>query len=380
VNELTFNLQSLEDQSVLRKMLCVLLFVSISSALLLADQITLKNGDHLTGRIVKSDGKTLVLHTEFAGDVSIQFVAIEQITTDQELHVDLKGGKTAVGTVTTSEGKLEIATKSSGTVETPKEDVTVIRNDAEQTAYDKSLHPTLRHGWTGGTNIGFSLARGNSETENLALAFNADHPTLKDKISLFASSIYTTNQLATPSTVANLVTGGLRYDRNINHKMFGFVGADFMSNQLQFLDLRSVYDGGLGFHAIKTDKTVLDFFAGGNYTHETYSNGPPVTPTTTPTTYTSYGKTNKFAALTLGEELSQKLGASTVVTQKLYFYPDLNDTSQYRGTFNFGTVTKIGKRLGWQNQFADVYVTNPPSTAKKNDVIFSTGINISFAH
>jgi putative salt-induced outer membrane protein len=380
VNELTFNLQSLEDQSVLRKMLCVLLFVSISSALLLADQITLKNGDHLTGRIVKSDGKTLVLHTEFAGDVSIQFVAIEQITTDQELHVDLKGGKTAVGTVTTSEGKLEIATKSSGTVETPKEDVTVIRNDAEQTAYDKSLHPTLRHGWTGGTNIGFSLARGNSETENLALAFNADHPTLKDKISLFASSIYTTNQLATPSTVANLVTGGLRYDRNINHKMFGFVGADFMSNQLQFLDLRSVYDGGLGFHAIKTDKTVLDFFAGGNYTHETYSNGPPVTPPTTPTTYTSYGKTNKFAALTLGEELSQKLGASTVVTQKLYFYPDLNDTSQYRGTFNFGTVTKIGKRLGWQNQFADVYVTNPPSTAKKNDVIFSTGINISFAH
>jgi hypothetical protein len=58
----------------------------------------------------------------------------------------------------------------------------------------------------------------------------------------------------------------------------------------------------------------------------------------------------------------------------------MNDTSQYRGTFNFGTVTKIGKRLGWQNQFADVYVTNPPSTAKKNDVIFSTGINISFAH
>src|SRR5271169_941352 len=223
-------------------MLCVLLFVSIWSGLMLADQITLKNGDRLTGKIVKSDAKTLVLHTEFVGDLTIQFAAIDQITTDQELHADLKGGKTAVGTVTTSDGKLEIATKSGGTVETPKEDVTVIRNDAEQTAYDKSLHPTLRHGWTGGTNIGFSLARGNSETENLALAFNADHPTLKDKISLFASSIYTTNQLATPSTVANLVTGGLRYDRNINPKMFGFVGADFMSNQLQFLDLRAVYD------------------------------------------------------------------------------------------------------------------------------------------
>ena len=366
----------------LRKMLGVVLFVSISSALMLADQITLKNGDRLTGKIVKSDSKTLVLHTEFAGDVTIQFAAIDQITTDQELHVDLKGGKTAVGTVTTSDGKLEIATKTSGTVEAPKEDVTVIRNDAEQTAYDKSLHPTLRRGWTGGANVGFSLARGNSETENLALAFNATHPTLKDKLSLYASSVYTGNSApgAVPSTIANLITGGLRYDRNINPKMFSFVGADFMSNQLQFLDLRAVYDGGLGFHVVKTKITVLDFFAGGNFTHETYSNGPVVTPIQTPPTYTSYGKTNKFAALTLGEELSQKLGASTVLTQKLYFYPDLNDASEYRGTFNFGTVTKISKWLGWQNQFADVYVTNPPSTAKKNDVIFTTGLNISFAH
>ncbi|HEY6337834.1 MAG TPA: DUF481 domain-containing protein [Candidatus Sulfotelmatobacter sp.] len=364
----------------LRKMLGTFLFVSISSALMLADQITLKNGDHLTGKIVKSDAKTLVLHTDYAGDLTVQFAAIDQITTDQELHVDLKGGKTAVGIVTTSDGKLEIATKTGGTVEAPREDVTVIRNDAEQTAYDKSLHPSLRHGWTGGTNVGFSLARGNSETENLALAFNAAHPTLNDKISLYASSVYTENNApgAVPRTIANLVTGGLRYDRNVNAKMFGFVGADFMSNQLQFLDLRAVYGGGVGFHAMKTAKTVLDLLAGANYTHETYSNG--LLNPTPPPAYTSYGVTNKFGALTLGEELTQKLGSTTVLTQKLYFYPDLNDTSQYRGTFNFGTVTKISKWLGWQNQFADVYVTNPPATAKKNDVIFTTGLNFSFAH
>jgi len=367
---------------VLRKMLRVLLFVSISSVLMLADQITLKNGDRLTGKIVKSDGKTVVLHTESAGDVTIQFSAIDQITTDQQLHVGMKDGKTAVGQVTSNDGKLEIATKTGGTVETPRDDVTVIRNDAEQTAYDKSLHPTLRQGWTGGTNIGFSLARGNSETENLALSFNAAHPTLKDKITLSAGSVYTRNNApgAVPATIANLVEGGIRYDRNINPRMFAFVGADFMSNQLQFLDLRGVYGGGFGFHAIKSAKTTLDFLGGGNYTHETYSNGPPVTPITVPPTYTSYGQTNKFGALTLGEELTQKLGTSTVLTQKLYFYPDLNDTSEYRGTFNFGSVTKISKWLGWQNQFADVYVTNPPSTAKKNDVIFTTGLSVSFAH
>ena len=36
-----------------------------------ADQVTLKNGDRLTGKIVKSDAKTLVFKAEFGGEVSL---------------------------------------------------------------------------------------------------------------------------------------------------------------------------------------------------------------------------------------------------------------------------------------------------------------------
>lgn len=349
------------------------------SSFLFADQVTLKNGDRLTGTVVKSDGKTLVLHTDASGDVTLKYDAIQEIKTDEELHVSLKGGKTVVGPVTTSDGKLEIATKAAGTVEVPKEDVTLIRNDAEELAYEKSLHPGLMHGWNGGANVGFSVARGNSQTENLALAINAVHPTLNDKITLYVSSIDTKNDLATPSTVANLEQGGFRYDRNLNPRLFVFGAADFMSNALQFLDLRQVYTGGFGYHAIKSDKTILDFLGGLNYTHETYSNGYPV-PNSLPVVYESYGKTNRFAALTLGEELNQKAGKSTLITQSFDFYPDLQQTGQYRGTFDLGTVTKISKWLGWQNQFSDIYVSNPPTSAKKNDVLLTTGLNISFTH
>src|SRR5579863_6604788 len=154
--------------------LILITLLGLSSALF-GDQVTLKNGDRLTGTVVKSDGKTLVLHTDAAGDVTIQFAAIQEIKTDtnNELHVSLKGGKTAVGPVTTSDGNIEIATKTAGTVEAPKDDVTLIRNDAEQKAHDKSLHPGLAHGWNGGVNVGFSIARGNSQTEKLALPINA---------------------------------------------------------------------------------------------------------------------------------------------------------------------------------------------------------------
>jgi putative salt-induced outer membrane protein YdiY len=356
--------------------LVFILFVSVSCGLALADQITLKNGDHLTGKVVKSDGKTLVLHTEAAGDVTIQFAAIQEIKTDEDLHVVLKDGKTAVGPVTSNDGKLEVATKAGGTVEASKDDVSVIRNDAEQAAYDKSLHPGLMHGWNGGVNVGFALARGNNQTENLAIAFNAAHPTLNDKITLYESSVYTKNNApgASPSTVADIAEGGLRYDRDLRPPLFAFVGADFMADALQGLNLRSVGSAGLGLHVIKNDKTMLDLLAGGNFTNENYTETNPNAPPPT------RKLVHNFAGLTLGEELTHKLGSSTVLMQKLYFYPDLTDTGQYRGAFDLGTVTKISKWLGWQNQFSDIYVSNPPAGKKKNDLIFTTGLNISFTH
>jgi putative salt-induced outer membrane protein YdiY len=173
-----------------------------------------------------------------------------------------------------------------------------------------------------------------------------------------------------------LEQGGLRYDRNLNPKVFVFGAADFQANALQFLDLRGVYGGGFGYHAIASDATTLNLLGGINFTHETYSNGALISPGV----FASYGVTNKFAALTLGEELLHKLGKSTVITQNLYFYPNLQDTGEYRGTFNLGTVTKISKSFGWQNQFGDIYVSNPPAGAKKNDIVITTGLNYSFTH
>ena len=350
------------------------LFVALN---LFADQVTLKNGDHLTGKIVKGDGKSIVLHTDAEGDITIQLSSIQEIKADQQLHIGLKNGKTIVGPVTGTDGKLQVATKNAGTVEVPESDITVIRNDAEETAFEKAQHPGLRHGWTGGANVGFSVARGNSETENLALAFNAVHTSASDKWTLYATSIDTTNNLATPSTVANLETGGIRYDHNLNARAFVFGSADYMANALQYLDLRSIYSGGFGVHAIKNTKTTLDVFGGVAYTHETYSNGAPIAGTPF---FVSYGMTSRFAALTLGDQFTQQLGKSTALTQSVNFLPDLQHTGQYQAILNIGTVTKLSKVLGWQNQFNDIYVSNPPIGTKTNDVVFTTGLNLTFSH
>jgi Protein of unknown function, DUF481 len=365
---------------VLRKFNVVALMVSLGLAsTALADQVTLKNGDRLSGKIVKSDGKTLVLHTEFAGDVTVQFPAITQITTDEALHVALSNGQTAVGTISTTDGKIEVAPKAGAPMEVPKENVSAIRNDAEELAYEKTIHPGLLEGWTGAANVGFSLTRGNSQTENLALGFNSARTTTADKITLYSNAVYGTNQLAIPSTTANTETGGIRYDRNVNPRAFLFVSADFMSNALQDLNLRSVGSIGGGLHAIKNAGTTLDFLAGGNFTDENYTETVTNTSVSPPTT-TSFKDIHNFGALTLGEELMHKLGKSTVLNEKFYFFPDLTQRGQYRGTFDLALVTKISKWLGWQSDFNDIYVTNPPPGTKQNDLILTTGLNIAFTH
>ena len=343
----------------------LIVFVAILlSSQLFADQLVMKNGDRLSGAIVKSDDKSLVIKTDYAGEVTVQWSAVQEMNSTAPLHVGLKNGKTLVGPVTSENGNLAVAT-SSGKVEASRGSVSVIRNDAEQTAYDKSLNPGWGEGWTGGANFGFALTRGNSQTKNLALAFNADRKTLHDKLSLYANSVFATNDApgATPSTSADAKQGGIRYDHDITPRLFAFVNGDFQSDALQTLNLRSVFGGGLGIHVIKAEATTLDLLGGANYTHESYD-----------------AFSRNLAAITFGEEFMHKLHKSTVLTQTFYFYPDLTNTGEYRGTFNFGTVTKISKWLGWQNAFGDIYVSNPPLGKKQNDILLTTGLNVSFTH
>lgn len=343
-----------------------LIVIFLCPAALFADQIVLKNGDRLSGTIEKSDDKILIIKTEFAGEVTVEWPAVQEINSTQALTVSLSDGKTVVGRVTTSDGNLSVATANAGTVTEPKASVTKLFGEAEQAAYEKSLHPGLLEGWKGGANVGFALTRGNSQSKNLALAFTADRKTLHDHLGLYTNSVYATNDApgATPATTANSVQGGMRYDHDLTPRLFAYVGADFQTDALQTLDLRSVFGGGLGWHVIQNPSTTLDLLGGVNYTREKYTFLP----------------SRSFAAASAGEELNHKLGMNTVLIQKLYFFPNLNDTGEYRATFNFGTVTKINKWLGWQNAFGDIYVTNPPAGSKQNDILLTTGLNISFAH
>jgi putative salt-induced outer membrane protein YdiY len=283
------------------------LFLAFSSPLLFADQVAFKNGDRLTGTILKSDAKTLAIKTIVAGEVSVSWPEIVEVRSDLPLHVELVNGKMLVGRVTTHDGVLDVATDT-GAVEAPRDNVVALRSAAEQSAYERSQRRGPLYGWDGGADAGFELTRGNSDTKNFRLAFRATRKTSRDQLTLYAQSVYSVDDLPTarPHITANENSGGVRFGRDLTERLFLFSNTDFMSDGLQDLNLRFVLGGGVGYHVINAEKKSLDLLGGMNFTHEDYVEIQ-----------------RNLAAGQLGEEFKLKLGKNTSLIQNVAFFPDI---------------------------------------------------------
>ena len=279
--------------------------------------------------------------------------------------VGLSDGKAVVGKVTIHEGRLEVATDA-GAVEAPKARVATLRNDVEQSAYERSQGKILFYGWDGSVDAGFDLTSGNSEIRNFRLAFRALRKTYRDQLTVYAQSIYSVDELpgAQPHITVNENNGGVRFGHDLTERLFLFSNTDFMSDALQDLNLRFVLGGGLGYHVIRRKRTTLDLLGGMNFSHEDYVEIQ-----------------RNLGAVQVGEEFQLKLSRNTSMIQNVAFFPDLTSSAgDYRVNFNFGVITKIVKWLGWQNNFTDTYVTNPPSGKKQNELVFTSGLRITFLH
>lgn len=333
----------------------------------LADQIGLKNGDRLTGTIVKSDGKTLTIKSEFAGTVSVPLDAVTQITSDQPLYLTLKDSQTLVGTVGAAEGKLTVRTSDAGTISAAQDSIQTIRSKEEQQAYqaelDRLRNPSLLDLWSGTLDTGLSFSRGNSETGTFNLGFNAARTTKRDKISAYMTALYARNSTTGTSQVtANAKRGGVRYDMNFSPKVFAFGTGDLENDEFQQLDLRLVLGGGLGWHAKKTERTIFDIYGGGALNRE----------------YFMTGLNRSSGEILIAEELTHKLTGRTSLKERAVIFPNMSETGEYRFTFDASAVTLVNTWLGWTLTFSDRYISNPLAGTKSNDLLFSTGLRVRF--
>jgi len=333
-----------------------------------AGQIILKNGDRLTGSVVKSDGKTLTIKTQLAGTVTVPWDAVERLTSDEALVVTVGEGKKVLGSVSAAPDKVEVKTPEGGSALIDRSTVTALRSRAEQAAHEAQVErmrdPSIIDLWGGTVDFGMSLARGNADTFTFSLGLNAVRTTPRDKITLYGTTLRAMNSTTGESvTTASSIRGGGRYDLNLTKQLFTFGNVDFDHDPFQRLDLRLVVGGGLGIHAIKKERTTLDLFGGATSNQEYFNEGADRT----------------SAEALLSQELTHKLSSRVLVKQRLAVYPNLTDRGEYRMTLDASAVTNVTKWIGVQMTVSNRFLSNPVVQAKRNDVLVTTGLRFTFA-
>jgi putative salt-induced outer membrane protein YdiY len=368
----------------MRRSLLFALFVAVFASVALADQVTLKNGDRLSGTIVSGDAKTLQLKTDYEGDVTIQWDAIVGIESTQDLHLTLKDGKKLAGKVTTADGKLDVAgATAASTGSAPKDNIVAVRNDAEQKTYDlneeRMAHPKFTYFWSGLLDTGLALTRGNSSTASYTFNAKAVRETPRDKLTVYSNYVFANTETTLPATTtANLFEAGIRGDLNLSPRTFVFAFGDFQTNQLQHLSLRQTYGGGIGYHIIKNDRTLFDVFGGGDYDRDAFSTYTFTNPAPPPPLVAVAGYDQNSAEIVVGEEFDSHFSKRTTLNERLSFFPNLSHTGDYRIQFDASFAIQMKNWLSWQTTFSDRYISYPPVGLKGNDLILSTGFRVTF--
>ena len=331
------------------------------------DQLTLTNGDRLTGKVVDSNAKELLFDSELAGRVTVKWDSVTAVTTTGPVAVGLADGQMLRGTVVTDGTQWIVRTEKAGPVVVGKPAIQYLRSSEQQAVYEAELNrlrdPGLTDLWTGVVDFGYSATRGNARTANVTTAASADRVTPRDKIGVRFTSVYASNRTAGTSLVtANAIRGGASYSLDLTGKVFAFASVDLEFDEFQALDLRFVPAGGLGYHLVKNERGYVDLLGGMSMNREFFANGLRRT----------------SAEALLGDEVSWKLNDRLTLKQKLTVYPNVSDAGQFRVNFDLTTVTALWRWLSWQFTVSDRYLSNPVPGRRKNDILYTTGVRLTF--
>ena len=218
--------------------------------------------------------------------------------------------------------------------------------------------------WHGNVSLGANFASGNSRSTNVGATADATRATPQDKWAFYFNAAYGESKSDGVTTkTADTLRGGGRYEWNLTPRAFAFGSIDLERDGLVDLDLRSVFGAGMGYYVIKEKTVTWQLLGGVAYTDDNYED-PALD--------------RGYAALILAEESSHAFTENTSFKQRLAIYPDLDETGEYRATFDATLANKLGGNwtlnltLNWR------YNSLPPDGLKKNDTLFLVGVGAKF--
>lgn len=225
-----------------------------------ADQVVMKNGDSLHGKVVAMSQGTLVFKTDYAGEIAIKWDQVAKLTTDEPLEVFLGDDKTLEGKVTTSgEGDLVVQPEE-GAASAPVAMAQVKTMDRPK--------PPATWDYTGNIAAGASKETGNTNTEKYNLIGNVKIFKMPDVVKFYGEfhKEWSKKVLSKDNWL-----GSATYERFLTKKWFLYANGMAQSDKFKSLDLLANAGVGPGYQFWLSREKNLSIRLGPAYAYEKYT-------------------------------------------------------------------------------------------------------------
>ena len=316
----------------------------------LADEVTLENGDKLTGTIVKVEGGKLALKTDYTGPMEIPLEKIKSIVTDKPSEVHLITGEILKGKLkTTSDGKLAIDPG-------PPREPTVIdwKNIGAV-----NPPPVIPPQWKGAVNLGGSIQTGNISRATASVGAAASRKTDKDRFGL--RFLFNYAEEKSEVTTRNAY-GGLKYDYFFTKKLFGYLSTELLTDEFKDLNLRAVAGPGIGYQIWDDKVKSLSVEAGVSYIWEDRK----------------VGQDDNWATARISADFWYKFGKIVTFSDLLIIYPSLKTGGEYFLRNEAALTSPLG--AGWALRLANIWDrdSDPAPGILKDDLTWILSLQYTF--
>lgn len=220
-----------------------------------ADQVVLKNGDRLTGEVVRKTEGNLVFKTKYAGEVTIDWAEVLKLETDAAVRLELGDGGQKVGKLG-FEGVETVVEDDGGMKKIALEQIAAI-NPPEK--------PHLKI--SGQLNFGLTQDRGNTDEDVLHVDGETTFRWPDDRLRFAFNGDFEKNDGERTKQEVDFLT---LYDHFIDEKWFWANGLKLEHDDFADLNLRTTITSGVGYQFYETEQTELSVQGGPGYLWEDF--------------------------------------------------------------------------------------------------------------
>lgn len=231
-----------------------------------ADQVVLKNGSVIVGKLVSSTSDKVVYDTPFAGQISIKQENIVSITTEEPVTLKMKNGAVYQGGyISTSEDEIMVRADGGAPVRIEPLDIEKVNPEPWEIGEG--------YKWSGRVMLAVEFERGNSDSDEWALDVESVWRSLLDRYTLEGNLDYEENNGRRSENEWNLLA---KYDRFLagSRKNYRGFKTFFEHDEFAGLDLRTTVGPYIGRQFFDSDRLRLEAELGPVYVDEDFAEAP----------------------------------------------------------------------------------------------------------